>query len=768
MSNIASILEFDIILSEVEQECDFSIGKQEIRSLEPNYQPLIIQQHQRLTAEAFQCVLQYESIPLHGLRDIREILIESTKDRVLTSNELLSVLQVLRGIRQASQFDQKIPLEHPELHDYISTLVLHPKVEEMIAHCINEYGEVEDHASSELMQIRRELRGIDGEISRAIQSFVASHASSVVDSIVTERNGRAVVLVKVSEKNAFGGIVYGDSASGQASYVEPASVVAINNRKQQLLTREQEEVQRILMSCSKEVKGIAQEVIANLETCGILDAVFAKVKWGLKMEGCIPTLTTDKSIEIIQARHPLISKDSVVSNDYRLGEPQRMLLITGPNTGGKTVSLKSIGLFVLMTYCGIPLPAKSATIPFFDRVFVDIGDGQSVVSSLSSFSAHIQKIAEMIEEATENSLVLLDEIGSGTDPREGESLAIAVLNELRDRKTMTIATTHYSRLKNYGKRHEDILLASVEFDMEKLAPTYRYLEGFTGQSNALEVAERYGLRKNIIQYARFLKNQAKTEEDTLLERLEYQLQENQKLQEELQRKLDEANDKDAKLQKQLSHIEREKNKILDQAQDEADQLLEQTQEEADEILKKLREFDQIPYHEALQLKEQLQHVQQEEKEPIDLSTLQIGDVVELVSSGQIGEVLKIGKKYLTIRINHCEMQVSFDSVRKSDQFLPKKEPEKPISVSITSGSNLPLECNIIGYHVDEAMEELSRYMDQVKLAKYPMVRIIHGDGSGALRKAVHKFLSSERQVEEFHLGIPQEGGTGATIVKMKE
>ena len=424
-----------------------------------------------------------------------------------------------------------------------------------------------------------------------------------------------------------------------------------------------------------------------------------------------------------------------------------------------------------MTYCGIPVTCESASVPFFDRVFADIGDDQSVVSSLSSFSAHTKKQAEIARFATENSLVLLDEVGSGTDPQEGESLAISLLNELRKKCAMTIATTHFNRLKAYGKRHDDILLASVEFDMKNLQPTYRYVEGLTGQSNAFEVALRYGLPKHIVNYARFLKGQAKTQEDKLIETLDAELHEARKKEEEYNAKLEELNQKMKKLEKEQRAFEIEKSHWKQNAEEEAEKYIENAKLEADEILKEMRKQKHAKYHEVLNTRNKLNNDEINEL-PVE-NTLhedfEVGDVVELASSNQVARILEIRKKDIVISLNGRELHVKKNQLRPSLKMLPKEKSETFVTVKNHSVySSIPLECNLIGLHVDEAMDKLDGYMDEARLHGLTSYRIIHGDGSGALRKAVHERLKRNKYVESYRIGMPQEGGTGATVVEIKK
>lgn len=771
--SVEKSLELNMILAQAARYCAFSLGKQAVLDTVPSYDPLVIRRDHARMSEALKATVRYGTIPMAGIRDLSEMLQNAAKGRTLSAQDLISEVHFIQGIRSMVSYRKELTdFEHPALDDLIDTLVIHEHTEKTISRCINEYGEVMDSASRELSEIRASIRRSEHDIAQAANRFVASHPDSVVDGIITYRSGRAMILVRASEKNQFGGLVFGDSASGQASYIEPAALVTLNNRRQQFIEKEQQEIERILQECSAAVTKVAREELANLETCTILDTVFAKAQWGAANDACAPQLTQERNLEIIKARHPLIEKEKVVANTYRLGNDKRILLITGPNTGGKTVSMKVIGLFTLMTYCGIPLTCDSAVIPFFDRVFADIGDDQSVVSSLSSFSGHTRKQAEVCREATENSLVLLDEVGSGTDPREGEALAIAILNRLRELRCMTVATTHYGRLKAYGKRHDDIQLASVEFDMKQLMPTYRYIEGTTGSSNAFEVAERYGLPKGIVKYARFLRDQAKTEEDVLIERLEAQLNETRRQGEELQRQIEENRQEAEKLRREKAQLEKQKDEFRMNAEKEAAAYIESVRQEADEILENLRSRKDIRVHEAIAERGKLSQIIETapEQEPDPDAEYHVGDAVELRSSGQVCEVVSISKKDIRILLNGREIRVKKDQIRPSAHVIPKIKNKPVTSVNIADRNiyaSIPLQCNLIGLHVDEALDKMADYMDQAKVHSLKTFRIVHGDGTGRLRKAVHEKLRNDRDVEEFRLGMPNEGGTGATVVVMK-
>ncbi len=770
--SVENSLELNMILAQVSKHCAFSLSKEAVLNTVPSFDPLIIRRDQARMKEALMAVVQYGTIPMAGIRDLSEMLANAAKGRILSAVDLINEIRFIQGIRSILAYAKEMKEdEHIALNDLFSTLIVHDHTEKFLSRCINEYGEVMDSASHELAAIRVSIRKSEHDIAQAANRFVASHAGSVVDGIITYRAGRAMILVRASEKNQFGGLVYGDSASGQASYIEPAQLVSLNNRRQEYLDREQQEIERILDMCSKEVTKVAREELANLETCTILDTVFAKAAWGAANDACAPQLCETKEMHLIKARHPLIDRSSVVANTYHIEDPVRILLITGPNTGGKTVSMKVIGLFTLMTYCGIPLTCDSAMIPFFDRVFADIGDDQSVVSSLSSFSAHISKQAEVCREATEKSLVLLDEVGSGTDPNEGEALAIAILNTLREIGCVVVATTHYGRLKAYGKRHSDILCASVEFDMKNLIPTYRYIEGTTGSSNAFEVAQRYGLPKGIVKYARFLRNQAKTEEDTLIEKLEEQLNQTRTQRELLEKKLAENEEIRKALEKEKIILQKQ---IHEKAEKEAAAYIEDVKAEADEIIEKLRSSQtNIKLHEAIGERGKLSKIVKTEEPEISYDPdheYKVGDAVELRSSGQVCEVIEIGRRDIRILLNGREIRVKKDQIRPSLHVIPKIKDQQTTSIHIASRNlyaSVSLECNLIGLHVDEALIKMGDYMDQAKIHSLKTFRIIHGDGTGRLRKAVHDRLKNDKDVKEFRLGMPNEGGTGATVVVMK-
>ena len=767
MMEIKEGLELDILVSQMSSYCDFSLGKNHLESIQPTFDKLIIKRDNQRIKEALQLTYKYGPMPFNGFKDINKSLQFALKNKTLTSYECVNIIDHLRGIIDINNYFKDYSIEYSALNELVSSLFYDDKLYKYLTNIFNEYSEVKDSASNELSSLRIKLKRIENEISILTEKYKKDNASSLVDGIVSTRNDRVVLLVRNSDKNTLGGFVYGESASGQAVYLEPPVFIEINNRKLSLKSQEKEEVERILVECTNKIKEVATYLIYNLQTVAILDSLFARSIWGKHNDCTIGELVDDNQLYLLKARHPLIDPKKVVANSYKIIEPHKVLLITGPNTGGKTVSLKIIGLMVLMTYCGMPITVMEAKIPFFDNIFIDIGDDQSVVTSLSTFSTHLSRLAKITSEATNNSLVLLDEIGSGTDPKEGESLAIAVLNELRERKCMIVATTHYGRLKSYGKKHNDILVAMVQFDVEKLMPTYKFIEGITGQSNAFDIALRYGLDPKIIKNAKFLKEQSKSVEDNLIEKLEKQLLLNEALSQDLKQKsldLDKEKEKYIKLN---DDIQSKKEEYLNEAKEHAKEYFEEKAIEADNIIKELKNVKNVKPHEIINIKKKLE-IEEDINNEIENNnrSFKVGDTVLIKSNNQIGKIISINKKQVNLEVRGISIKSKLSNIKHTDRVI--KDPVDNFTfVNTKKITETNFECNLIGKRVEEALQEMDKFLDNAKFSRLPMVRIIHGDGTGALRKAVHERLRNNKDIMEFRLGMPNEGGTGATVVTFR-
>ncbi len=512
-------LQFQEVKEQIAGFCRFSLGKALIREVVPSYEALWIKRENERAKEALALFTAYGNIPLPGLYDISQALQDALRDQTLRPMELYQIAQQGQGIKGVWQYMNASELKSVQLDDLCHAFQDVSALCQAITRCIQNGEEVIDNASSQLAQLRKSIRACESDIARETQQFIAGNHTKLMDTISVSRGGRVCVLIKASEKNSVKGFVHGESASGQAVYMEPEMLLQLNNKLASLQSREQEEVERILRELSQMVKRDAHALGANQETFALLDAYFAKAAYARKHDACIAEIVPNGDhLYLKEARHPLIDPKRCVANTYEIKAPYRSILITGSNTGGKTVTLKTIGLAACMAQSGLPVLSQTALLPLFSHIFADIGDDQSIQESLSTFSAHVSKLSYILTHVDQHSLVLLDELGSGTDPKEGESLAVAVLDDLREQKAFVLATTHYSALKNYAKKQDDVLISSVAFDVETMKPTYRYLEGISGVSNAFAIAARYHMKESVLTQAERIKAMQTTKQDEYLEK----------------------------------------------------------------------------------------------------------------------------------------------------------------------------------------------------------------------------------------------------------
>jgi len=760
MTQMAS-LEYQNVLEILVNHASFSLSKALILSLTPYDKKLVIERENNRTKAAMTVERLYGMCPMSGMSDLRLALAQAQRDQILSIPDLMDVARFNRGIALIQKFFKDAECEKEALMDLVNGLESFLPLAEAIERCFNGAYEVLDSASPKLKDIRRHLRLTQNKLQDTASSFIQKHASSLSEPIAMVRNDRVVVLAKNSEKNTFKGMIHGESASGQSAYVEPPVLVELNNALAQLLIDEDEEIKRICFELSQKIAPLADAMKAHLETAAELDALFAKARYGNDTQGVTAVLSKDLYLK--DARHPLIDPKTVVANTYRLDDHQRVLLITGPNTGGKTVSLKILGLFCLMAYSGIPVLCDEARIPLFSQIFVDIGDDQSIAHSLSTFSAHLSKLSDVTDKADATSLVLLDELGGGTDPIEGECLAMAVLNDLRKARAWVVATTHYARLKEYGLQHEDIIVASMAFDMESIAPTYKFIEGLPGQSYAFEIARRYGLKPSVIDEAVEFKAQAKTQQALLTERLQAAIEENRRIQESLLDKENSLNTSLALVKAQENALEKNRQERLKAIEEEAQEYLELVTEEAETILSDMRNAKTAPIHENISRKKEIDALVKEKVDETALDQVKIGQWVKITITNQTGQVVAMRKQLATVSVNGVKLEVPLSKLA----YAPTPVVAKHIQVSSEKLSSVPLEINVIGLTVEEALNEIDHYLDDCVRARLPFARLIHGHGTGALRSAIHNFLKSNSFVESYRLGQQSEGGVGATVVVFK-
>ena len=761
-------LELQEVKEQIARHCLFSLGKQRIRSLTPTFDRLFVVRELERTKEALQLVYRYGNIPFYGVYDCGAALEDARKNRTLSCMELRRIADLIRAVEHVHKYFKASELETPRLQELVDSFEEPMPVALSIESCVSASYEVMDRASRTLKELRKSIRMCEADISKEAQRFIATHGNALMDTITTMRNDRICVLVKISEKNSIDGFIHGESASGQTAYIEPKSLLILNNRLQSLKSQEQEEIARILYELSQEVKKVAFPLENNLDTFACLDEIFSKAMWAKEKDGCVATLDFDHHhLYLKEARHPLIDEKKVVANTYELKEPYHSMMITGSNTGGKTVTLKTIGLFVVMTMCGMAVSASEATIPYFNAVYVNIGDEQSIAESLSTFSSHISKLAYICNHADAHSFVLLDELGNGTDPKEGEPLAIAILEELRRRQVSFIATTHYSALKTYATSKEDILISSVEFDMEALRPTYRYIEGISGQSNAFAIASRYGLDPSIIDDAMDRKKANATASDVAMEKLEQLTMEVEEKKQKLDLRLQDVYQLQASLEHEKEKFEKEKEERLAKIQEDAKKKLEETQEEAELILEELKALkaDAKP-HEITELKSAMRNleIEQEEEEEQEEEIFAVGDYVKLKKLNYYGEIISMNKDKVCVLANGMKMNTTVKDIVHEKRKVVKK---KSKGYAKTTVSSFSMECNVIGMRVAEAIPVIDKYLDNAILAKVYQVRLIHGMGTGKLRKGVHDYLKHNQRVESYTMGGQGEGGLGATVVKLK-
>ncbi len=660
----------------------------------------------------------------------------------------------------------------------VDSLVSLNRLQSAINDCIDETGSVLDSASPELRTIRRAIQATESRIKEKLNQVVAERRNKLTDGIVTIRNERYVVPVRAEAKNTFGGTVHDQSSSGNTYFIEPKEVVDLNNKLQEYHVEERREIERILRALTEEVKKFVDELSVNVDVLSEIDFMFAKGKYARLIHGIRPKMNQKGIIRLVGARHPLIDARTVVANDIEIGDEYTTIVITGPNTGGKTVTLKTVGLLTLMAQSGLLIPAHaSSQLAIFDHVFADIGDEQSIEQSLSTFSSHMTNIVRIMERLTVNSLILFDELGAGTDPKEGASLAISILDYVKVRGARTIATSHYPELKAYAYECDDVINASVEFDIETLSPTYRLLVGVPGRSNAFEISKRLGLKEAILEAARTRVETTKTELTDLITKLEDRGLELDREIQGLQQQNQEVEQMRLDYERKIAKFEAEREKLLEQIKKEAFENIRQAKEEAEQIVADLRQAKKaadltIKDHEltekltALKASEAKQ-AEQFKRKARNKAPLKPGDEVMVLSLNRQGELIEQTKNgEWMVQLGMMKVNIKADDLEYLRKSVKKKDTAKGKMIH-KRRTDIGIQLDLRGERYEDAMLRLDKYMDEVLLAGYQTVTIIHGHGTGALRQGVHKYLKQNKHVASFRFGGAGEGGTGATVVELK-
>ncbi|MCE3021289.1 endonuclease MutS2 [Staphylococcus pasteuri] len=775
------VLEFDKIKSFVSNEAISDLGREKVAEMSPATDFETVEFQINETDEISQIYNKHRLPSLSGLSKVAQYIHRSTIGGVLNVTELTAIKRLIQVQNQFKTFYNQLLEEDEEVKYPIldSNMAQLPILTDLFKD-INEKCDTHDlfdHASYELQSIRSKISSTNQRIRQNLDRVVKSQANQkkLSDAIVTVRNDRNVIPVKAEYRQDFNGIVHDQSASGQTLYIEPSSVVEMNNQISRLRNDEAVERERILTELTGQVAAEADALLIAESIMGHLDFLIAKARYARAIKGTKPTFHKERTVYLPNAYHPLLDQNTVVVNTIEFIDDIETVIITGPNTGGKTVTLKTLGLIIVMAQSGMLIPTLDGSqLSVFENVYCDIGDEQSIEQSLSTFSSHMKNIVEILKDADKNSLILFDELGAGTDPSEGAALAMSILDHVRSLGALVMATTHYPELKAYSYNREGVMNASVEFDVESLSPTYKLLMGVPGRSNAFDISKKLGLSLHIINKAKTMIGTDEQEINNMIESLEKNSKRVDEQRIELDRLVKEAQTTHDELEKQYQQYQNYEKSLMDEAKEKANQRVKSATKEADAILKELRELRDkkgadVKEHELIDKKKQLddqyeaksikQHVQKQKYDKI-----QAGDEVKVLSYGQKGEVLElVGDEEAVVQMGILKMKLPIEDLEKM-----KKKKEKPTKmVTRANRQTVKTELDLRGYRYEDALIELDQYLDQAVLSNFEQVYIIHGKGTGALQKGVQQHLKRHKSVKTFRGGMPSEGGFGVTVASLK-
>ena len=779
------VLEFQKIKENLKRYSKTQGGKRLIDKLMPYETKYEMEIALKETKEALDMLVTKGAPPFEGLYDVSEGIDRASKGGVLSCGQLLHIGSMLKCARNFKKYTERDEAEiaFERIEDLAYILEPLKGLEEEIERSIVSEEEVSDRASATLRSIRRSLKEKNSSVRERINSIVRSYSKYLQENLYTMRGERYVLPVKVEYKGQVPGIVHDQSSTGATLFIEPMSLVNLNNEIKELMLKEKAEIERILTDLSNKVKNNVDVCKSNNKILGELDFIFSKGAYASSIDGTYPTVSSDGSFSIISARHPLIDPKNVVSSDIYLEEGYNVIMITGPNTGGKTVTLKTVGLVHLMGMCGLLIPAKEGSkIAFFNEIFADIGDEQSIEQSLSTFSSHMTNIVDIMSKATRESLILFDELGAGTDPTEGAALAAAIIDNLKARGSKIIATTHYSELKGYALRAEDVENASVEFDVKTLRPTYRLLIGVPGKSNAFEISKRLGLSESVIKEAKeFIAEENLQFEDLIRELQEKSIIAKKDAREAILAKEDALKLK-KKYEEKLQKLEKARDKAYMDARKEAKDIIADAKEEADEILKAMRELEKMgisgggrsrleeerrKLKESLEKKENALYTQKEQKGK-SIDKIKLGMEAYLPSLNQNVVVISLpdGKGEVLVEAGIMKISVKAKDLRAVEKQTTNKKEKKKREVKLNL-SSVESRIDLRGMDSEEACFRADKYLDDAYMANLGEVTIVHGKGTGVLRKAINDMLKRHPHVKSYRLGVYGEGGDGVTIAILK-
>lgn len=784
---VQRLLEFDKIRQRLRELCGSDLGKERVDALKPSSDPATILQWQAETSEAAALLIQLGQVHMGPVYDLKQMLQLAVVGSYLYPGQLLQVGDTLRTARMMRKTIQTAAEgnAYPILSGLAENLTVLKDVEEIIENAITSEDEVSDNASPELRRIRRAIDSTHQSIRKKLDQIIhsAENQKYLQDALVTLRQDRFVVPVKAEHKHAVKGLVHDQSGSGATLYIEPIAVVEMNNQLRELKLQERDEVIRVLTEITGEVGSRADAIRANLEILAQMDFMLAKGRLSTHMKGVEPQLNDRGAIRIRNGRHPLLNVKTVVPTNLWMGDTFHTLLITGPNTGGKTVTLKTTGLMCLLFQTGLHVPADyGTTLPVFEEIFADIGDEQSIEQSLSTFSSHMTNIVGILEHVSSNCLVLLDELGAGTDPTEGAALAMAILLKLHNLNVRTLATTHYNELKQFALTKQGFENASVEFSVETLSPTYKLLIGVPGKSNAFEISSKLGLRDEIIEHARQFLHRDSIQFEDVLSQIEANRKAAEADREEAERmKLDIEKVK-KRLDERSDKLSDQKERILNEAREEARKLLKQAREETETIVKELRQYStQIDREGNRRIEDARRKIRglgnQVQNSLHDVDAVLPDEVPENLKSGELVKVVHLNQTGTVINPpdhnNEVMVQVGILKTKVKLTQLKRVESQPAAKTSkfyATGGPRLDAashELDVRGQNIEEARIELDKYLDEAYLSKLESVRIIHGKGTGVLRKGLQDYLRRHPHVKTLRDGGYYEGGNGVTVIELK-
>lgn len=781
---ILQTLEFGRIRAGLQRYTVTAKGQEMAARLEPRSHADKVQEMLDETADGVDVLRLKGGLPVPGLPDIAQSLKRVRIGAVLNGEELAGISRVLRTVSGVDDFltDMSETLDMRRIYQMQEQLTVLPALERRLKTAIEDDGHVTDVASEELGNIRRAIKTTEGQIRERMESFTrGNNAKYLSDPIITIRDDRYVIPVRAENKNHFGGVVHDQSASGQTLFIEPQAIVDMNNRLRQAQLREEQEVARILAELSEEVAPYIDQLFDNARVLGHFDFINAKAKYAAEIKATEPNISDKGIVDLHQARHPLLDQKKVVPNDIKLGGKYQAIVITGPNTGGKTITLKTLGLLQIMAQAGLFIPAEDeSTVAIFSNVFADIGDEQSIEQNLSTFSGHMANTVDILDYIDDRSLVLFDELGAGTDPQEGAALAIAILDAVGEVGADVVATTHYPELKLYGYNTPGTINASMAFDVDTLQPTYHLLIGVPGRSNAFEISTRLGLNPQIVERAKLLISSDSHELNDMISDLEKERQAAAMTDSNLQRELDEATRLHNELDSAYADLNARKDAQLKEAKTKANALVMHAQAEADKIIKELRKLQtqaprMIKDNQLIDAKTRLSQLHEDEplannkvlRKAKAKQELKVGNTVKVLQYGQNGTIVqKLDNHQWQVQVGIIKMAVAEDGLEKlkePNQTKPKRQVAHVQGGTSGPGATLDLR----GQRYAEAMANLDRYIDAALLANYPTVTIVHGLGTGAIRNGVTEYLKRNRNVKKFGYAPANAGGSGATIVNFK-